>query len=83
LLTPMGIAEKVALTTRFLSRKMEEYEALKLEIEALKSEVDSPGQDKTRLEKHDPSHPLSSSAEAPARACGRYRVPDSPNNSFV
>jgi EPS-associated MarR family transcriptional regulator len=38
LLTPMGIAEKVALTTRFLSRKMEEYEALKLEIEALKSE---------------------------------------------
>ena len=39
LLTPMGIAEKVALTTRFLSRKMEEYEALKLEIEALKSEA--------------------------------------------
>ena len=35
----MGIAEKVALTTRFLSRKMEEYEALKLEIEALKSEA--------------------------------------------
>ena len=28
LLTPTGIAEKVALTTRFLSRKMEEYEAL-------------------------------------------------------
>jgi EPS-associated MarR family transcriptional regulator len=48
LLTPTGIAEKVALTTRFLSRKMEEYEALKLEIEALKSEVDGPGQDKTQ-----------------------------------
>ncbi len=48
LLTPMGIAEKVALTTRFLSRKMEEYEALKLEIEALKSEVEAPGQDKTQ-----------------------------------
>jgi EPS-associated MarR family transcriptional regulator len=48
LLTPMGIAEKVALTTRFLSRKMQEYEALKLEIEALKSEVDAPGQDKTQ-----------------------------------
>jgi predicted transcriptional regulator len=48
LLTPMGIAEKVALTTRFLSRKMEEYEALKLEIEALKSEVDGAGQDKTQ-----------------------------------
>ena len=48
LLTPMGIAEEVALTTRFLSRKMEEYEALKLEIAALKSEVDAPGQDKTQ-----------------------------------
>jgi mannose-1-phosphate guanylyltransferase/mannose-6-phosphate isomerase len=44
----MGIAEKVALTTRFLSRKMEEYDALKLEIEALKSEVDAPSQDKTQ-----------------------------------
>jgi EPS-associated MarR family transcriptional regulator len=48
LLTPMGVAEKVALTTRFLSRKMAEYEALKLEIEALKSEVDAPRQDKTQ-----------------------------------
>jgi EPS-associated MarR family transcriptional regulator len=48
LLTPMGIAEKVVLTTRFLSRKMEEYEALKLEIEALKSEVDVTNQDKTQ-----------------------------------
>ena len=48
LLTSMGIAEKVALTTRFLSRKMEEYEALELEIEALKSEVKAAGQDKTQ-----------------------------------
>jgi EPS-associated MarR family transcriptional regulator len=48
LLTPVGIAEKVALTTRFLSRKMEEYEALKLEIDALKLQVDAPGQDKTQ-----------------------------------
>ncbi len=39
LLTPQGIAEKVALTSRFLQRKMEEYEALKAEIEALKAEV--------------------------------------------
>jgi hypothetical protein len=43
----MGIAEKVALTTRFHIRKMDEYEALKLEIEALKYEVDGSGQDKT------------------------------------
>ena len=48
LLTPLGIAEKVALTTRFLSRKMEEYEALKLEIEALKSEVNALGQFKSQ-----------------------------------
>jgi hypothetical protein len=39
LLTPQGIAEKLALTSRFLKRKMEEYDALKLEIEALKAEV--------------------------------------------
>jgi EPS-associated MarR family transcriptional regulator len=48
LLTPMGVAEKVALTTRFLSRKMEEYEALNLEIQTLKSEVNAPSRDKTR-----------------------------------
>jgi EPS-associated MarR family transcriptional regulator len=39
LLTPMGIAEKVALTTRFLNRKMEEYESLKLEIQYLENEL--------------------------------------------
>ena len=40
-LTPSGIAEKAALTRRFLQRKLSEYEALKLEIAALKSEVKS------------------------------------------
>ena len=39
LLTPQGIAEKVALTSRFLQRKMQEYEALKAEIDALKAEM--------------------------------------------
>lgn len=39
LLTPAGIAEKAALTGRFLSRKMAEYEALKAEIEALQAEL--------------------------------------------
>ena len=43
LLTPQGIAEKVALSRRFLRRKMEEYEALKGEIKALKSELAAPG----------------------------------------
>lgn len=35
LLTPKGFSEKAALTGRFLRRKMEEYEALRSEIEAL------------------------------------------------
>ena len=38
-LTPTGIAEKAAITQRFLQRKVEEYEALKAEIEALRSEI--------------------------------------------
>ncbi len=38
-LTPRGISEKAALTNRFLKRKMEEYEALKLEIEALRKDT--------------------------------------------
>lgn len=37
-LTPSGMAEKASITHRFLKRKMEEYDALKAEIEALKSE---------------------------------------------
>ena len=39
LLTPAGIAEKAALTERFLKHKMEEYEALRAEIKQLKKEV--------------------------------------------
>ncbi len=42
LLTPMGIAEKAAITRRFLERKRSEYERLVLEIEALESEVSAP-----------------------------------------
>lgn len=38
-LTPQGIAEKLALTSRFLNRKLSEYEALKLEIDGLQTEV--------------------------------------------
>ena len=38
ILTSRGIAEKASLTSHFLKRKMEEYEALKAEIEALSSE---------------------------------------------
>ncbi len=38
-LTPAGMAQKAALTTSFLARKLDEYAALKAEIEALRSEV--------------------------------------------
>lgn len=40
ILTPKGIARKAALTRAFLVRKIEEYEALKEEIEALSSELE-------------------------------------------
>ena len=39
LLTPMGIAEKAAITTRFLVRKQREYNELKEEITHLQEEV--------------------------------------------
>ena len=40
-LTPRGVAEKASLATAFLGRKLEEYEVLRQEIDALKSEVGS------------------------------------------
>ena len=39
LLTPAGMAEKAVLTSRFLKRKMQEYELLKAEIDALAQEA--------------------------------------------
>ena len=41
LLTPAGISEKAILTSSFLKRKMQEYEALKAEIKALKLEIEA------------------------------------------
>lgn len=38
LLTPEGVAAKAELTRAFLERKIEEYDALRLEIERLKAE---------------------------------------------
>lgn len=40
LLTPTGIEAKTALTSRFLKRKMQEYEILKQEIEELTREAE-------------------------------------------
>lgn len=42
-LTPQGVVEKASLATAFLGRKLEEYEVLRQEIEALKGEVGSGG----------------------------------------
>lgn len=44
-LTPQGLSEKAALTVRFLKRKMEEYEALKQEVESLKAELNRENQE--------------------------------------
>jgi len=41
MLTPSGMAEKAATTQRFLRRKIEEYESLKAEIDALKQDLGS------------------------------------------
>ena len=40
LLTPKGLSEKITLTSKFLERKQAEYEALKAEIESLKTQSD-------------------------------------------
>jgi hypothetical protein len=45
LLTPAGIAEKSVLTARFLKRKLEEYETLRVEIEQLKAEIPATSED--------------------------------------
>ena len=39
LLTPMGVAEKAAITVRFLKRKKQEYDDLQIEIDQLQKEV--------------------------------------------
>ncbi len=40
LLTPQGIAQKTAMASRFLERKMAEYEALRAEIASLKADAE-------------------------------------------
>ena len=41
ILTPKGVETKAHISIGFLRRKIEEYEALRIEIEQLKSELDS------------------------------------------
>lgn len=44
LLTPEGVAAKAELTRHFLARKIEEYDALRLEIEQLRGESEAAGE---------------------------------------
>ena len=46
ILTPRGLEEKAKVTTRFLHRKMEEFEEIKKQIEELSEEVGCVGLDK-------------------------------------
>lgn len=41
ILTPKGIEAKARISMKFLQRKVEEYEALRLEIEQLRKEVEN------------------------------------------
>lgn len=47
ILTPKGVAQKAVLARAFLARKLEEYKALREEIEKLSGEVDNDA--KTKL----------------------------------
>jgi len=38
-LTPSGVAEKVSLSSKFIQRKLQEYDEIKAEIESLRSEM--------------------------------------------
>ncbi len=49
ILTPAGMARKAALTRAFLARKMEEYEALREEIEALQLELPDEASEPTKI----------------------------------
>ena len=48
LLTPRGIRAKAKISVQYLERKLQEYEALRTEIEELRSELD-PAVDKTAV----------------------------------
>jgi EPS-associated MarR family transcriptional regulator len=52
LLTPAGISQKASMTSRFLKRKMAEYEALHAEIAALQAEMARGGRDSTENNAH-------------------------------
>lgn len=48
-LTPTGVAEKTAITRRFLQHKLEEYQLLQHEIELLQADLQSLSIDQERI----------------------------------
>ena len=52
LLTPTGISEKAKITGSFLKRKLQEYEELKAEIDALKLEIGAENRKKRAIHEH-------------------------------
>ncbi|MBF9059785.1 MarR family EPS-associated transcriptional regulator [Rhodobacterales bacterium HKCCSP123] len=48
LLTPSGLAQKTRMTRDFLARKMQEYEALRAEIESIEAELDGKAAERGR-----------------------------------
>ena len=54
LLTPVGIEEKARVTVAFLRRKMQEFEALKTEIEGLQTMADEEGRIRPSTARSDP-----------------------------
>jgi len=50
LVTPKGISEKARLARNFLTRKRQEYEVLRLEIETLQAEIGVTNSDDNRTE---------------------------------
>jgi EPS-associated MarR family transcriptional regulator len=48
-LTPIGMAEKAVITHHFLQRKLEEYQALRHEIESLQAELQNSPNDPKRV----------------------------------
>ena len=46
-LTPLGISQKISMTGKFLRRKMQEYDALKAEVNSLSQELSTAEKIKT------------------------------------
>ncbi len=49
IITPQGLEEKARVTTRFLHRKMEEFEEIKKQIEELAEEVEYLNTDTSKI----------------------------------